>query len=74
MCEGFFMKEARDWKKIRTMGWIVYCGYADPKNAPSSMESWWPLEGDIVEKPKRTTKARQAKIDNIIAQTLQKLN
>ncbi|TDO21883.1 hypothetical protein [Pedobacter duraquae] len=74
MCEGFFSKDAREWKRIRSLGWVILCGYADPQKAPESMLDWWPMEGDVKPKPesKRITKKRAAVLAKAIAAELER--
>jgi len=65
MCEGFFLKEAREWRRTRALGWIILCGYVDPKNAPENINVWWPIVGD---KPIKATSRRiTKKYANVLA-------
>lgn len=68
MCEGFFDNELREWKRVRALGWIVQCGYADPKKMPANQMEWWPMQGDVIPKPviMKMTKAKKSKIADLI--------
>lgn len=74
MSQGFFEKEERqelrEWKRVRSLGWIIMCGYADPKDIPANQMEWWPMAGDEAPKPHRMTKSRQNKIAKRIKQEL----
>lgn len=66
MCQGFVeseqKKEIQEWKRVRSLGWNIVCGYADPKSLPENQMVWWPMERDQLPKPKRLTKTRSKKI------------
>lgn len=53
MSQGFFDKDLREWKRVRSLGWIIQCGYADPEKMPENQMVWWPLEGDSIPKKER---------------------
>lgn len=80
MCKGFSnmeqKRELREWKRIRSIGWTVLCGYADPKKLPKNQSEWWPMDGDelLKLKPQKLTKARVKKIEDLAAIHLAKLN
>lgn len=74
MCQGFFDNELRDWKRVRSLGWIIQCGYADPKKMPANQMEWWPMVGDVLPKQVRFTKAKQNKLAERIKQELGRLN
>lgn len=74
MCQGFFdwdqEQEIREWKRIRSLGWNIVCGYADPTKLPQNQVEWWPMSGDVLPKAKRLTKARKLTIAQRIKQEL----
>lgn len=78
MSQGFFDKQQRDdlkeWKRIRSLGWIIQCGYADPEKMPANQMEWWPMTGDKKPQTKRMTKARTNKIAERIKQELGRVN
>jgi hypothetical protein len=70
MVEGFFDKELREWKRVRSLGWIIQCGYADPEKMPENQMVWWPMAGDVMPKAPILSKAEQNKIASRIRQEL----
>ncbi|WP_240916348.1 hypothetical protein [Pedobacter sp. HDW13] len=74
MCEGYFDKELRAWKRTRSLAWTITLGYADPKDLPENQQVWWPMAGDVM--PKRPTakltKAKQNKIAERIKAELER--
>jgi len=70
MVEGFFDKELREWKRVRSLGWIIQCGYADPEKMPANQMEWWPMAGDVMPKTPVLRKASRNKIAERIRQEL----
>lgn len=74
MCQGYrdneVYKNKNSLSYVRSLGWITYCGYADPKTAAKSMEEWWPLESKIEKrrksKPIHLDKKRIVELDKQI--------
>jgi hypothetical protein len=76
MCKGYFIRMQREdlkqMKMLRTLSWIIVCGYADPKKLPRNMQDWWPLDGDVQPKGIKMTKSFKNKIANAIKAELER--
>lgn len=76
MCKGYFIRTQRDelkqMKMLRTLSWIIVCGYADPKKLPRNMQDWWPLDGDNKPKVMKMTKSFKNKIAAAIKAELER--
>jgi hypothetical protein len=76
MCQGFFAKEQKqelkEWRRVRSLGWNIICGYADHTKLPANQMDWWPMEGDIMPKTRKISKARTQKLAERIKQELAK--
>lgn len=62
-CVGYFNKAKRDERIERQAQWLAYMAVVDPKHKPSSIEKWWPIDGDKDITFKMPSKKRLLQID-----------
>jgi len=66
LCVGYFQKAKRDERMERQAQWLAYMAVVDPKKKPSSIEKWWPIDGDSVKPFKMPSRKRLLQIESWI--------
>lgn len=63
---GYFDKLRREEKVERQAQWLAYMAVVDPKKKPSSIEKWWPIDGEKTKPFKMPSKKRLLQIESWI--------
>lgn len=65
MCIGFKDKSKRIERSERLLNYHIVKGWADPKSFKQTIQQWWPIDGDQVQKIKMPSKARLKKLHEL---------
>lgn len=64
LCVGYITKERRYEKIERQAQWLALMAVVDHKKKPSSIEKWWPIDGEKPIKFKLPSKDRLKQVDD----------
>lgn len=64
-CVGYLNVKRREEIITRQHQWLLFSAVNDFKKNPTTMQKWWPIDGDVVVKLKKPSDKKLKQIDGI---------